>query len=131
MFSRRCVFTLAIACFFFFFFQAEDGIRDKLVTGVQTCALPICPAADDRRGEQAPRPARLRRRLRRVPAAHGEGVRCVPGLRRIPGRDGAASRRAAPAVIDYAALARQSLPALLVDRARRTPERVAYRAKTL
>src|SRR5712672_2315139 len=28
--------------FLFFFFQAEDGIRDKLVTGVQTCALPIC-----------------------------------------------------------------------------------------
>src|SRR5712672_4478500 len=27
--------------FFFFFYQAEDGIRDKLVTGVQTCALPI------------------------------------------------------------------------------------------
>src|SRR6266536_6243508 len=26
---------------FFFFFQAEDGIRDPLVTGVQTCALPI------------------------------------------------------------------------------------------
>src|SRR3989441_8250008 len=31
----RSVFLL------FFFFQAEDGIRDKLVTGVQTCALPI------------------------------------------------------------------------------------------
>src|SRR3989441_11168981 len=29
---------------FFFFFQAEDGIRDKLVTGVQTCALPISKA---------------------------------------------------------------------------------------
>src|SRR2546422_482493 len=29
--------------FFFFFFQAEDGIRDVAVTGVQTCALPICP----------------------------------------------------------------------------------------
>src|SRR5258708_37237871 len=27
--------------FVFFFFQAEDGIRDDLVTGVQTCALPI------------------------------------------------------------------------------------------
>src|SRR5207302_8051327 len=27
--------------FFFFFFQAEDGIRDFQVTGVQTCALPI------------------------------------------------------------------------------------------
>src|SRR5438105_12664409 len=26
---------------FFFFFQAEDGIRDPLVTGLQTCALPI------------------------------------------------------------------------------------------
>src|SRR3712207_8755037 len=28
---------------FFFFFQAEDGIRDIGVTGVQTCALPIYP----------------------------------------------------------------------------------------
>src|SRR2546430_5020161 len=28
---------------YFFFFQAEDGIRDLTVTGVQTCALPICP----------------------------------------------------------------------------------------
>ena len=27
-----------------FFFQAEDGIRDRDVTGVQTCALPICSA---------------------------------------------------------------------------------------
>src|SRR2546427_7200770 len=27
-----------------FFFQAEDGIRDLTVTGVQTCALPICVA---------------------------------------------------------------------------------------
>src|SRR6266404_5540803 len=31
---------------FFFFFQAEDGIRDKLVTGVQTCALPILRLLD-------------------------------------------------------------------------------------
>src|SRR5205823_7238878 len=37
VFAYRCFF-----CFLFFFFQAEDGIRDKLVTGVQTCALPIC-----------------------------------------------------------------------------------------
>src|SRR2546430_2380684 len=29
--------------YFFFFFQAEDGIRDLTVTGVQTCALPISP----------------------------------------------------------------------------------------
>src|SRR2546425_12934644 len=31
----------------FFFFQAEDGIRDKLVTGVQTCALPLAPDAHE------------------------------------------------------------------------------------
>src|SRR5206468_7488290 len=31
---------------FFFFFQAEDGIRDLIVTGVQTCALPISMLAD-------------------------------------------------------------------------------------
>src|SRR5437016_7916018 len=31
-------------CVFFFFFQAEDGIRDWSVTGVQTCALPISTA---------------------------------------------------------------------------------------
>src|SRR3989441_5799694 len=31
----------AVRSEFIFFFQAEDGIRDKLVTGVQTCALPI------------------------------------------------------------------------------------------
>src|SRR3989441_6042547 len=35
----------------FFFFQAEDGIRDKLVTGVQTCALPIYVARDLAVGE--------------------------------------------------------------------------------
>src|SRR5207248_7526782 len=30
-----------VVCVLFFFFQAEDGIRDRTVTGVQTCALPI------------------------------------------------------------------------------------------
>src|SRR5258708_21909923 len=33
--------SASISCLCFFFFQAEDGIRDDLVTGVQTCALPI------------------------------------------------------------------------------------------
>src|SRR6266498_1471323 len=40
---------------FFFFFQAEDGIRDADVTGVQTCALPITgqgPGADARPGRR-------------------------------------------------------------------------------
>src|SRR5205823_9664510 len=40
--------------FFFFFFQAEDGIRDKLVTGVQTCALPIWIRARVRPPSPAP-----------------------------------------------------------------------------
>src|SRR2546422_7794338 len=31
---------------FFFFFQAEDGIRDVAVTGVQTCALPISTSGE-------------------------------------------------------------------------------------
>src|SRR5437764_7378005 len=35
----------------FFFFQAEDGIRDTSVTGVQTCALPICIRIGERRFE--------------------------------------------------------------------------------
>src|SRR5207248_7170996 len=34
-------FVFGVIFFFFFFFQAEDGIRDRTVTGVQTCALPI------------------------------------------------------------------------------------------
>src|SRR5713226_10428055 len=42
----------SVPCFwFFFFFQAEDGIRDGRVTGVQTCALPIFdPALVDEQG---------------------------------------------------------------------------------
>src|SRR2546430_6645639 len=41
---RRVTWILrTLLCLFFvFFFQAEDGIRDLTVTGVQTCALPIC-----------------------------------------------------------------------------------------
>src|SRR6266487_6320972 len=52
---------------FFFFFQAEDGIRDGRVTGVQTCALPISAVRRPRRAEHQPvavgeREAELRRR---------------------------------------------------------------------
>src|SRR5699024_12073016 len=45
---------------FFFFFQAEDGIRDRNVTGVQTCALPIslrCLVRNDRGGAYGSPPA--------------------------------------------------------------------------
>src|SRR5205807_3306978 len=36
-----CIILFRFLLFVFFFFQAEDGIRDYKVTGVQTCALPI------------------------------------------------------------------------------------------
>ena len=39
--STSCSDRSAGACLAVFFFQAEDGIRDRDVTGVQTCALPI------------------------------------------------------------------------------------------
>src|SRR5690606_41518179 len=45
-----------------FFFQADDGIRDFHVTGVQTCALPICPprcGRDDEEGRVGRRPLAL------------------------------------------------------------------------
>src|SRR5229473_5325351 len=62
--------------YFFFFFQAEDGIRDKLVTGVQTCALPIsrCPSAG--RGN-----ARAPRRGAGERATRGAGERDRCGVR--------------------------------------------------
>src|SRR5215204_6003707 len=49
--------------FFFFFFQAEDGIRDHCVTGVQTCALPISDGHD-----------RVVVALRRLPVRQREAV---------------------------------------------------------
>src|SRR5690606_41188860 len=45
----------ATCCVSFFFFQAEDVIRDFHVTGVQTCALPISGSAKVYRWESLPR----------------------------------------------------------------------------
>src|SRR5256885_8553526 len=43
--SKICCLNLRrVVVYCFFFFQAEDGIRDYKVTGVQTCALPILQA---------------------------------------------------------------------------------------
>src|SRR5206468_8596018 len=57
---------------FFFFFQAEDGIRDLIVTGVQTCALPIFRST-------ATRPsARTRPRISRPPPSPEGGGKVAP-----------------------------------------------------
>src|SRR2546430_7455535 len=57
-----------VAALVVFFFQAEDGIRDLTVTGVQTCALPIstswCGRSCVRTGPSVPR------------RGHREGLRC-------------------------------------------------------
>src|SRR5207245_8398885 len=42
-----------------FFFQAEDGIRDATVTGVQTCALPIFLSTSDVRDQDLQRTSRV------------------------------------------------------------------------
>src|SRR6266403_4742814 len=87
--------------FLFFFFQAEDGIRDLYVTGVQTCALPISAARSAR--ETGRRPAgprlagppragaRLRPRQRRPRPARG----LFP---RLDGHDGAPGDGLRPAL---------------------------------
>src|SRR5207253_8001286 len=46
-----------LSCCFVFFFQAEDGIRDGHVTGVQTCALPIWASAAAASGSEESRAA--------------------------------------------------------------------------
>src|SRR5262249_59140481 len=51
----------------FFFFQAEDGIRDWSVTGVQTCALPICWRQEPAGSSQSSRRASSGVHLRRFP----------------------------------------------------------------
>src|SRR5256885_12630418 len=60
---------------YIFFFQAEDGIRDYKVTGVQTCALPIC---DEHDVECAVECAPGRRRWRRYAVGKRERPAAVP-----------------------------------------------------
>src|SRR5439155_16009825 len=77
----------------FFFFQAEDGIRDGHVTGVQTCALPISGA----------RRSALPDRSRRAPArpggagAGGRAAAAGGAPQTSFGRDPPAPRHSAPA----------------------------------
>src|SRR5438874_8964874 len=76
----------------FFFFQAEDGIRDLYVTGVQTCALPILSG----RGADTQPPGRGARgcaRARRARASTAAAQLSHRGRRNDGDRAGAGTRR--------------------------------------
>src|SRR5438105_15696343 len=81
--SSHSIFIYVLFRRFFFFFQAEDGIRDPLVTGVQTCALPIFDIARSGHGL-----AFLRTKPQAVPAPGDvdTGRSAAARARRRPGR---------------------------------------------
>src|SRR2546430_16804123 len=68
----------------FVFFQAEDGIRDLTVTGVQTCALPILARAGEcaeQREDVAPQGARREARVAHTDEARPDHGECdTPGF---------------------------------------------------
>src|SRR2546426_9529754 len=97
---------------FFFFFQAEDGIRDYKVTGVQTCALPIsaarhqCERHRRRHGDARPRPGATSP----MPGDRAAG-RC-PGVRLCGGRAARRGRQPMNLVFREALLAFRRAPLL-------------------
>src|SRR5207244_7322164 len=72
--------------FYVFFFQAEDGIRDDLVTGVQTCALPISPRSSFSAAIVSAKAIEIP--IRRLPnrPANQQAPRCDDNPRRGAGR---------------------------------------------
>src|SRR5216684_7960393 len=72
---------------YFFFFQAEDGIRDVAVTGVQTCALPISGVVDSGLAVLTLRcripPSSL---IARSAMSGGSALPCQPSLFSISGK---------------------------------------------
>src|SRR5258708_25993437 len=108
-----------------FFFQAEDGIRDDLVTGVQTCALPISLCARDRATVRRDRPrARARSGTRQRRRPRFDGPRHLCGVARdataaargragaadaLPRRDGRAPRVLDPLRLERALMAADAL----------------------
>src|SRR2546430_6040445 len=68
--------------YFFFFFQAEDGIRDLTVTGVQTCALPISAGSESARQNQSPDSGNPTVPMARDPKSpYSRSVSCHPKAR--------------------------------------------------
>src|SRR5947208_12965194 len=61
---------------FFFFFQAEDGIRDDLVTGVQMCSSDLCVSSDERRSRSTVVPSGVNSAANSSRSACGRSVIC-------------------------------------------------------
>src|SRR5690606_40502679 len=99
------VLLLHVSRSFFFFFQAEDGIRDFHVTGVQTCALPIlAPASRIRCGV---------RYMALLPVSINRQAPAVPRTGRASARPPVAEPRSAAPMLDSGrpVRARQPSPA--------------------
>src|SRR5205809_3356041 len=87
-----------------FFFQAEDGIRDVAVTGVQTCALPIYdPSPEPGRQAGMDRPPRGRETpVRIVEEVQRTGLLRVAVVRRVQDRRASCRERVAFLVVEGA-----------------------------
>src|SRR5207244_5742262 len=93
-----------------FFFQAEDGIRDDLVTGVQTCALPISPVRRSRSQLHVPAAARVRSG---GPHESRQAAAVPPRLRRrIPAQAAGPARRR----LDLMAVSAASMAGVFAER---------------
>src|SRR5256884_247835 len=88
--------------YYFFFFQAEDGIRDVAVTGVQTCALPISSCART--------PAAVSVRTQRVPPGAYTRSRAACRWAALSGSSGNGSASLSPAGVALMAMSGWSLP---------------------
>src|SRR2546421_6168122 len=88
------VVVLAVMCVFFF--QAEDGIRDLIVTGVQTCALPISPTAPGEPRKAVPGGGRVGGMPLHEDDHPRKAARLAPG-REIRGHRARGNRAARPA----------------------------------
>src|SRR2546429_4755483 len=76
-----------------FFFQAEDGIRDVAVTGVQTCALPIFSRAGPSWASTGEAPSPFHQAIRRAPATSSGASAILSMAGAPPWRTGSNSPR--------------------------------------
>src|SRR5207245_5697778 len=105
---RSCTLAVGKIHVDVFFFQAEDGIRDATVTGVQTCALPISPWSSKKLREAYEEGARLFGWRTRPPAPQRDGdwvighgmASCLMGTFRFPSHAHVTLRRDGTAVIE-------------------------------